>query len=91
MAGETVITIIGHVDRTSWPDKGPLCRGVGRADVISGFALLAMSDHDLRGRCPFCGSTAFRVRPGFGTFHCFGCGEDGDAPAFTAKIDARES
>ena len=48
-----------------------------------------LSDHDLRGACPFCESTAFRVRPAFGTFHCFGCGEGGDAWSFTTKIDDR--
>lgn len=42
---------------------------------------------ELRGACPFCGSTAFRVRPGHETFHCFGCGEGGDARMFTAKIE----
>ncbi|MCI2422700.1 CHC2 zinc finger domain-containing protein [Saccharopolyspora sp. K220] len=41
----------------------------------------------LRGACPFCGSSMFRVRPSHGTFHCFGCGEGGDAAAFTARFD----
>ncbi|TKG57562.1 CHC2 zinc finger domain-containing protein [Prauserella endophytica] len=38
------------------------------------------------GRCPFCSSTTFRVRPAHGTYHCFGCGEGGTAPTFTARI-----
>jgi DNA primase len=60
-------------------------------DLVGRYVLLRpLSDHDLRGRCPFCGSSAFRVRPAFGTFHCFGCGEGGDASSFTAKIAARE-
>jgi DNA primase len=40
----------------------------------------------LQGACPFCRSTALRVRPSHGTFHCFGCGEGGDAAMFLTKI-----
>jgi DNA primase len=43
----------------------------------------------LRGSCPFCGSRAFVVRPKHGTFHCFGCGDGGDARMFTIKIQHR--
>ncbi|MCE7001651.1 CHC2 zinc finger domain-containing protein [Kibdelosporangium philippinense] len=53
-------------------------------------ALRPLSGHDLRGVCPFCGSTAFRVRPAFDTFYCFGCGEGGDIRAFIAKIENRD-
>lgn len=49
-------------------------------------ALRCSGDGQLRGTCPFCGSTAFRVRPGHGTFHCFRCGHGGDVRAFSAKI-----
>lgn len=41
----------------------------------------------LRGVCPFCGSTAFRVRPRQGTFYCFGCGAGGDAHMFASQIE----
>jgi len=37
--------------------------------------------------CPFCGSTAFRVRLAFGVFHCFECGGGGDAVVFTAGVE----
>jgi hypothetical protein len=45
----------------------------------------------LRGNCPFCGSTAFGVRPapGTGVFFCFRCGEGGDSVVFTAKIEGK--
>ncbi|MGH3677804.1 MAG: CHC2 zinc finger domain-containing protein [Mycobacterium sp.] len=44
----------------------------------------------MRGVCPFCGSTAFRVRPGHGTFHCFGCGDGGDGRMFATKIEPHQ-
>lgn len=40
-----------------------------------------------RGTCPFCGSRSFHVRPEFGTFHCFHCGQGGDAGAFLRLLD----
>jgi DNA primase len=55
--------------------------------LVSGHTVLHPHGFDqLRGSCPFCRSSGFRVRPQHGTFHCFGCGEGGDAVAFTAKI-----
>ncbi|WP_083471517.1 CHC2 zinc finger domain-containing protein [Kibdelosporangium phytohabitans] len=39
-----------------------------------------------RGTCPVCGSSAFRVRLFYGTFHCFGCGVAGDGDAFLAAV-----
>ncbi|EME59263.1 CHC2 zinc finger domain-containing protein [Amycolatopsis decaplanina] len=48
--------------------------------------LSPLGDSQLQGSCPFCGSRAFRVRPAYGTFHCFGCGDGGDAQMFAAKI-----
>ncbi|MGH3568391.1 MAG: hypothetical protein ACRDRH_20655 [Pseudonocardia sp.] len=41
------------------------------------------------GLLPLCDSTALRVRPAFGSFHCFRCGEGGDAITFTARIESR--
>lgn len=67
------------------PGPGPSDPGRIVELVRESTALLPFGEHQLRGSCPFCGSLGFRVRPAFDTFHCFGCGEGGDAAAFTAR------
>jgi len=43
----------------------------------------------MKGLCPFHDerTPSFTVRPAVGRYHCFGCGESGDAIAFVMKLD----
>ncbi|NUS42434.1 MAG: DNA primase, partial [Mycobacteriaceae bacterium] len=59
-------------------------------DVVGDYvALKPGGANSLRGLCPFHDekTPSFHVRPLNGVFHCFGCGEGGDAYAFLQKID----
>ncbi len=62
-----------------------------RIDEVVGeyVALRRAGAGSLKGLCPFHDekSPSFNVRPSHGTFHCFGCGEGGDALAFIMKIE----
>jgi DNA primase len=62
-----------------------------RIDELIGeyVALRRAGAGSLKGLCPFHDekSPSFNVRPSHGTFHCFGCGEGGDAFAFVQKIE----
>lgn len=60
------------------------------ADVIGEQVTLKRAGVDsLKGLCPFHEerSPSFHVRPQAGYFHCFGCGEGGDAIAFLTKFE----
>jgi DNA primase len=62
-----------------------------RIDELIGeyVALRRAGAGSLKGLCPFHDekSPSMNVRPSIGTFHCFGCGEGGDAFAFIQKIE----
>ncbi|MGH3588869.1 MAG: DNA primase, partial [Pseudonocardia sp.] len=62
-----------------------------RVDEVIGeyVALRRAGAGSLKGLCPFHDekTPSFNVRPSHGTFHCFGCGEGGDAVAFLMKMD----
>jgi DNA primase len=62
-----------------------------RIDEVIGeyVALRRAGAGSLKGLCPFHDekSPSFNVRPSHGTFHCFGCGEGGDAVAFLMKME----
>jgi DNA primase len=62
-----------------------------RIDEVIGeyVALRRAGAGSLKGLCPFHEekSPSLSVRPSHGTYHCFGCGEGGDAVAFVMKIE----
>ncbi len=59
-------------------------------DLVGEYVALRRAGADsMKGLCPFHDekSPSFHVRPNHGTFHCFGCGEGGDAYSFLQKIE----
>lgn len=59
-------------------------------DIVSEYVQLRSAGADsLKGLCPFHDekTPSFHVRPSAGYFHCFGCGEGGDAISFVQKIE----
>jgi DNA primase len=59
-------------------------------DVVSSYVTLKRAGGgSLKGLCPFHDekTPSFNVTPARGIYHCFGCGEGGDAIAFLMKID----
>jgi len=62
-----------------------------RIDEVIGeyVALRPAGAGSLKGLCPFHDekTPSFNVRASHGTFHCFGCGEGGDAVAFIMKME----
>ena len=60
------------------------------ADLVSDYVALKPGGIDsLKGLCPFHDerSPSFHVRPSLGYYHCFGCGESGDAISFVRNMD----
>ncbi len=60
------------------------------ADLIGDYVTLKRAGADsMKGLCPFHDerSPSFHVRPALGYYHCFGCGESGDAIAFLQRLD----
>ena len=60
------------------------------AAVISDYTSLRRTGSTLKGLCPFHDekTPSFNVDPGRNFFHCFGCGEGGDAIGFLQKIES---
>jgi len=59
-------------------------------DIVGEYVALRPAGGDaLKGLCPFHDekTPSFNVRPGHGTFHCFGCGEGGDVIKFVMQIE----
>ncbi|PSL39609.1 DNA primase [Labedella gwakjiensis] len=60
------------------------------ADIVGDHVSLKSAGvGSMKGLCPFHDerSPSFHVRPQVGFYHCFGCGESGDAISFLRKID----
>lgn len=63
---------------------------VNIVEVVSDYVALKPAGVDsLKGLCPFHDerTPSFHVRPSQGRYHCFGCGEGGDAIAFVQHMD----
>lgn len=59
-------------------------------EIVGDYVQLKRAGADsMKGLCPFHDekSPSFHVRPNHGHFHCFGCGEGGDAYTFIQKIE----
>ncbi len=60
------------------------------AELVGDYVALKRAGADsMKGLCPFHDerSPSFHVRPGLGYYHCFGCGESGDAISFLQRMD----
>ncbi|MGK0720864.1 DNA primase [Leucobacter sp. W1478] len=65
-------------------------RRTNLADVVGDYVALKNGGIDsMKGLCPFHDerSPSFHVRPSLGYYHCFGCGESGDAISFLRNMD----
>lgn len=65
-------------------------RRTNLGDLVGDYVALKGAGVDsMKGLCPFHDerSPSFHVRPALGYFHCFGCGESGDAISFVQKMD----
>ncbi|OAA31847.1 hypothetical protein AT15_03210 [Kosmotoga arenicorallina S304] len=64
-------------------------RKVDIVALIERYVSLQKSGNYMRGLCPFHSDSdpSFYVSPSKGYFHCFGCGESGDAISFIQKIE----
>ena len=65
-------------------------RRTNLADLVADYVTLKSAGIDsMKGLCPFHDerSPSFHVRPALGYYHCFGCGESGDAFTFVQRMD----
>ncbi|MCP3425085.1 DNA primase [Rothia sp. AR01] len=59
-------------------------------EIVEGYVTLKSAGiGSYKGLCPFHDerTPSFHIRPQMGTYHCFGCGESGDAIAFVMAMD----
>lgn len=72
-------------ERSRW-----LCGGLGVEDILEAISIdeLAAERAPEKGECPFCGEIgSFFTSEKWGTYHCFACGEGGDAIDFVIKVE----
>ena len=65
-------------------------RRTNLGDLVGDYVTLKNGGIDsMKGLCPFHDerSPSFHVRPALGYYHCFGCGESGDAFTFLQRMD----
>ncbi|TDP92454.1 DNA primase [Leucobacter luti] len=65
-------------------------RRTNLGDLVGDYVTLKSAGIDsMKGLCPFHDerSPSFHVRPALGYYHCFGCGESGDAFSFLQRMD----
>lgn len=65
-------------------------RRTNLGDLVGDYVTLKNAGIDsMKGLCPFHDerSPSFHVRPALGYYHCFGCGESGDAFTFLQRMD----
>jgi DNA primase len=76
--------------RISRSDIDEVRARINIADIVGDYVTLKNAGvGSMKGLCPFHEerSPSFHVRPQVGRYHCFGCGEDGDAIEFLVKMD----
>lgn len=76
--------------RIKQSDVEEVKRRTNLADLVGDYVALKNAGIDsMKGLCPFHDerSPSFHVRPALGYYHCFGCGESGDAFTFLQRMD----
>lgn len=76
--------------RITASDVEEVKRRTNLADLVADYVMLKNAGVDsMKGLCPFHDerSPSFHVRPTLGYYHCFGCGESGDAFTFLQRMD----
>ncbi len=82
--------LAGMAGRIRASDIEEVKRRTNLGDLVGDYVTLKNAGIDsMKGLCPFHDerSPSFHVRPALGYYHCFGCGESGDAFTFLQRMD----